>query len=63
MNKVLLVAVIVLPLVMFLAFFGNNILIAFRANENDLIDAENNMKRTIVGGEGWTSPGGIGVTE
>ncbi|MGR3615668.1 MAG: hypothetical protein ACU0BB_06465 [Paracoccaceae bacterium] len=63
MNKILLVAVIVLPIVMFLAFFGNNILINFIENENDMIEAENVMKRTLVGGDGWTSPGGWSVAE
>ncbi|MGR3678476.1 MAG: hypothetical protein ACU0AZ_10885 [Paracoccaceae bacterium] len=48
---------------MFLAFFGNNILINFIENENDMIEAENVMKRTLVGGDGWTSPGGWSVAE
>jgi len=56
-NKVLLVSVITLPVVIFLSIFGNNILVGFRENENDLIEAENDVKRTLVGGDGWTDPG------
>ena len=63
MEKVLLVAIFVLPMVMFLSIFGNDILIFFIENENDMIEAENNMKRTLVGGDGWTSPGGWTVSE
>lgn len=63
MNKLMLVAVIVLPMVMFLSIFGNDVLIYFIENENDMIEAENNMKRTLVGGDGWTSPGGWSVAE
>ena len=63
MEKVLLVAVIVLPLVMFLTIFGNDVLIFFIENENDMIEAQNDMKRTLVGGHGWPSPGGWTVAE
>ena len=63
MEKVLLVGIFVLPMVMFLSIFGNDILIFFIENENDMIEAENNMKRTLVGGDGWTSPGGWTVAE
>ena len=63
MNKLMLVAVIVLPMVMFLSIFGNDVLIYFIENENDMIEAENGMKRTLVGGDGWTSPGGWSVAE
>ena len=63
MSTVLRVGVIVLPLLIFLIIFANNILISFIENENDLIEAENEIKRGLVEGEGWTDPGDWTVSE
>lgn len=57
MNKILVIGVIALPLLLFLILFGQNILDNFIRNENDQIDASNDVLRAVVGGQGWTSPG------
>ena len=62
MGKVLRIGVIALPIIMFLAIFGNQILIYFIETENDQIDAGNEMLDTLVGGDGWTAPGGWSAT-
>lgn len=63
MNKIMLTAVIVLPLVMFFAFFGERVLDNFIDNDNDMIDQQNRMLESVVGGQGWTDPGGWSVSE
>ena len=62
MEKVLKVGVIVLPMIIFLAIFGQRILVQFIENENDQIDAQTEMMQTVVGGEGWTRAEGWSVS-
>lgn len=50
MNKVLTIAVIVLPLVMFLAFFGENIMNNFTDNSDDAKAQGDSMKGKADGG-------------
>ena len=50
MQKVLTVAVIVLPLVMFLAFFGENIMNNFTDNAEDAKGQTDAMKGKADGG-------------
>jgi len=50
MNKVLMTAVIVLPLVMFLAFFGDNIMQNFNTNATDAKSQATTLKGTADGG-------------
>ena len=53
MNKVLMTAVIVLPLVMFLAFFGDNIMKTFQGNAGDAQGKADALKST-AGDSGWS---------
>ena len=53
MNKVLMTAVIVLPLVMFLAFFGDNIMQTFQGNAGDAQGAADDLKSTAEN-SGWS---------
>lgn len=46
MNKVLMTAVIVLPIVMFLALFGKNIMTDFNKNASDARTKANDLKST-----------------
>jgi len=46
MNKVLMTAVIVLPLVMFLAYFGDNIMTKFGTNTTDTKAAADDLHKT-----------------
>lgn len=50
MNKVLMTAVIVLPLVMFLAFFGDNIMQNFQGNATDTSTQTQAMDDTAANG-------------
>ena len=50
MNKVLMTAVIVLPLVMFLAFFGDNIIDNFRGNADDTAAQTQDMDDNAAAG-------------
>ena len=52
-----------LPLVMFMAIFGDRVLDQFIKNDNDNIDAQTEMLETLVGGSGWTDSGGWGLSE
>jgi hypothetical protein len=53
MQKVLIVGIIVLPIVTFIAIFGNDIMITFIENENAQIEQETEMMNTVVEGSGW----------
>jgi len=53
MNKVLMTAVIVLPLVMFLAFFGENIMSVFKTNTDDAKTKADALKTTADKGAGF----------
>ena len=50
MNKVLMTAVIVLPLVMFLAFFGDNIMQNFQDNSEAAKSQSDSLKSTADAG-------------
>ncbi len=52
MNKVLMTAVIVLPLVMFLAFFGENIMSNFTDNA-DASKAQSDALKSKADGGAW----------
>ncbi|GLQ35935.1 hypothetical protein GCM10007939_22190 [Amylibacter marinus] len=52
MNKVLMTAVIVLPLVMFLAFFGENIMTNFTDNA-DASKAQTDALKSKADGGAW----------
>ena len=62
-DKILMVGVIGIPTVIFLTIFGDRILTTFIINENDQIDAQTGMTEALVGGSGWTDPGGWAVEE
>ncbi len=53
MQKVLIIGIIVLPIVTFIAIFGNDIMITFIENENAQIEQETEMMNTVVEGSGW----------
>jgi hypothetical protein len=63
MNKVLITGMLGLPLILFLAIFGENILGTFVENGNDATEAQNDMLKEVVGGRGWTDPGGWSTSE
>jgi hypothetical protein len=63
MQKVLVIGLIGLPLVGFLALFGNDIMVTFIERENAQIDAENQMLDTLVEGSGFRDGSGWSVAE